>query len=306
MTNIPHPSLWNDEDAKSLDERGLLLYRSHLLGGDLSTPNLRGGSTSAKLMMREPLTGVDVKVLMTSNTGGELGVMSLDSFAMVYLDKLAVLQSRYKNIGQEDSMALDLSHCVFNLSACAPSVEIFMSGFIPHAHVDHMHCDAVNSIAATKNSAALVKEIFGEEIAYLPWQRPGIDLGLKIGRLASDNAKLVGVIIGHQGLLTWGETSKNCYETTLRIANKALGWLNDNSKKPPFGGDAQKPLGLETRRSIAQRLMPEIRGLISTHDMKLGHFTDVPEVLEFVNSKELSRFAPLSAYCPDHSLGTNI
>jgi rhamnulose-1-phosphate aldolase/alcohol dehydrogenase len=306
MTTLPIASLWNDEEAKNLDQQGLLLYRTHLLGRDQTFSSLGGSTTSTKLMMKDALTDADVKVLMVKHSHSALGTVGLDGFSSIYLDKLHVLQSRYKTIDQEDSMALDLRHCVFNPDARAPSRDTFMFGFVPHAHVDHVRCDAVNAIAAARDSERLVLEIFGGEVATLPWQRLGIDLGSKIGKLVSQNPKLIGVILGNQGLVTWGETSKSCYETTLRIANKATGWLNTHSKKPAFGGEMQKPLGPEVRRAVALRLMPEIRGLVSTHELKLGHFNDAPDVLEFVNSKELSSFAALGAYCSDPSLGRKI
>ena len=306
MINVLLQSLWDDNKAKSLDEPGLLLYRSNLLGSDLRITNFGGGNTSAKVMMKDPLTGADVKVLWVKGSGGDIGSMKLDGFATVYQDKLESLKSLYQSIDQEDAMVHALNHCVYNLNSRAPSIDTCLHGYVPHAHVDHVHSDAVIAIAATKDSEKLTKDIFGAEIGYLPWQRPGIDLGIKLGKMATDNPKLVGVVLGSHGLFTWGETAKTCYETTLRIINQASTWLDAHVKKPVFGGEIVKSLNADERKAIANRLLPEIRGLISAEEPKLGHFTDAPEVLEFVNSKALSTLAPLGTSCPDHFLRTKI
>jgi rhamnulose-1-phosphate aldolase/alcohol dehydrogenase len=299
-------SLWDDAHAKSLDEPGLLLYRSNLLGSDLRITNFGGGNTSAKVMMKDPLTGSDVKVLWVKGSGGDIGSMKLDGFATLYQDKLESLRSPYKTIDQEDAMVHALNHCIFNLNARAPSIDTCLHGYVPHAHVDHVHSDAVIAIAATKDSEKLTHEIFGDEMGYLPWQRPGIDLGIKLGNMAATNPKLVGVVLGSHGLFTWGPTAKSSYETTLRIINKAATWLDKNVKKPVFKGEAVKSMSADQRKSIALRMLPEIRGLISTGESKLGHFTDAPEVLEFVNSIALTELAPLGTSCPDHFLRTKI
>jgi rhamnulose-1-phosphate aldolase/alcohol dehydrogenase len=307
MTQSPLlKSLWDDAHAKSLDEPGLLLYRSNLLGSDLRITNFGGGNTSAKVMMKDPLTGSDVKVLWVKGSGGDIGSMKLDGFATLYQDKLESLRSLYKSIDQEDAMVHALNHCIFNLNARAPSIDTCLHGYVPHAHVDHVHSDAVIAIAAAKDSEKLTHEIFGDEMGYLPWQRPGIDLGIKLGKMAAANPKLMGVVLGSHGLFTWGPTAKSSYETTLRIINKAAAWLDKNVKKPVFKGEAVKSLSADQRKAIALRMLPEIRGLISTGESKLGHFTDAPEVLEFVNSIALTELAPLGTSCPDHFLRTKI
>ncbi len=299
-------SLWDETKAKSLDEPGLLLYRSNLLGADLRITNFGGGNTSAKVKAKDSLTGEPVTVLWVKGSGGDIGSMKLDGFATVYMDKLLSLKSLYKNLDQEDAMVHALNHCIFNLNARAPSIDTCLHGYVPHTHVDHVHSDAVIAIAAAKDSIKLTKEIYGDEIGYLPWQRPGIDLGIKLGNLATENPKLVGVVLGSHGLFTWGATAKECYETTLRIINKTAVWLDKNSKTPAFEGELVKPLGAHERMKTATRLMTEIRARISGDEMKLGHFTDAPEVLEFVNSKQMSELAPLGTSCPDHFLRTKI
>ena len=300
------PSLWDDAKAKGLDEPGLLLYRSNLLGADLRITNFGGGNTSAKVMMTDPLTGAPVKVLWVKGSGGDLGSMKRDGFATLYLDKLESLKGLYRSLDQEDEMVHKLNHCTFNLNPRAASIDTCLHGYVPRPHVDHVHSDAVIAIAASADSERLTAEIFGAEIGYLPWQRPGIDLGIKLGRMAEQHPEYVGVVLGSHGLFTWGPDAKSCYETTLRIINKAAGWLETRRRKPAFGGAAVPPLGEAERRAVALRLMPEIRGRISKTEMKSGHFTDAPEVLEFVNSKALGELAPLGTSCPDHFLRTKI
>jgi rhamnulose-1-phosphate aldolase/alcohol dehydrogenase len=299
-------SMWDDTKANALDEPGLLLYRSNLLGADLRITNFGGGNTSAKVDEKDPLTGEPVKVLWVKGSGGDIGSMKLDGFATVYMDKLLALKTLYKNIDQEDAMVQALNHCIFNLNPRAPSIDTCLHGYVPHTHVDHVHSDAVIAIAASKDSVKLTKEIYGDEIGYLPWQRPGIDLGIKLGKLATENPKLVGVVLGSHGLFTWGPTAKDCYETTLRIINKTASWLEQNAKTPAFKGELVKSLPPAERQTIAARLMIEIRKRISIDEMKSGHFTDAVEVLEFVNSKQMPELAPLGTSCPDHFLRTKI
>jgi rhamnulose-1-phosphate aldolase/alcohol dehydrogenase len=299
-------SLWNTTHAATLDEPGLLLYRSNLLGSDLRITNFGGGNTSAKVKHADPLTGEDVTVLWVKGSGGDIGSMKRDGFATLYMDKLEKLKGLYRGIDQEDAMVHALNHCIFNLNPRAPSIDTCLHGFVPHAHVDHVHADAVIAIAACKDAEQLTQDIFGGRIGYLPWQRPGIDLGIKLGDMARNNPGLVGVVLGSHGLFTWHDTAKGCYELTLDIINQAATWLENNMRRPVFGGTAQKPLPPDERRRIALRLMPEIRGRISKDVKKAGHFTDAPEVLEFVNSHALQQLAPLGTSCPDHFLRTKI
>jgi rhamnose utilization protein RhaD (predicted bifunctional aldolase and dehydrogenase) len=224
MTDLLLRSLWDDATAAKLDEPGLLLYRSNLLGSDLRITNFGGGNTSAKVLAKDPLTGAPVTVLWVKGSGGDIGSMKLDGFATLYMDKLQSLKGLYKSIDQEDAMVHALNHCIFDLNPRAPSIDTCLHGYVPHAHVDHVHSDAVIAIAASKDSERLTREVFGDEMGYLPWQRPGIDLGIKLGEMATKNPKLIGVVLGAHGLFTWGETSKSCYETTLRIINKAASW----------------------------------------------------------------------------------
>jgi rhamnulose-1-phosphate aldolase/alcohol dehydrogenase len=307
MSNsITVPSLWDDAKAAKLDEPGLLLYRSNLLGADLRITNFGGGNTSAKVVMNDPLTDAPVTVLWVKGSGGDIGSMKLDGFATLYMDKLESLKGLYRGLDQEDAMVHALNHCIFNLNPRAPSIDTCLHGYVPYPHVDHVHSDAVIAIAASEDAERLTREIFGDEMGYLPWQRPGIDLGMKLGEMAKGNPQFVGVVLGSHGLFTWGKTARECYDTTLRIINKAAVWLERNRQKPAFNGAKVGSLSEAERRAVALRLLPEIRGRISKHERKIGHFVDSPEVLEFVNSNMLEKLAPLGTSCPDHFLRTKI
>jgi len=300
------PDLWDDADAATLDEPGLLLYRSNLLGSDLRITNFGGGNTSAKLKGVDPLTGEPVKVLWVKGSGGDIGSMKLDGFSTLYLDKLLNLKSVYRGLAHEDEMVALFNHCTFNLNPRATSIDTPLHGFVPHAHVDHVHADAVIAIAASQNAEALTQEAFDGELGFLPWQRPGFDLGLKLGAVAEANPRLKGVVLGGHGLFTWGATSKACYETTIAMINKASAWLAAHARGAAFGGEGVKALPPERRREVAAKLMPAIRRRISAGERKVGHFTDAPEVLEFVDSRDVKVLAALGTSCPDHFVRTKI
>jgi rhamnulose-1-phosphate aldolase/alcohol dehydrogenase len=302
----PLPDLWNDAYAADLDEPGLLLYRSNLLGSDLRITNFGGGNTSAKLTMTDPLTQKPVTVLWVKGSGGDLGSMTRDGFSTLYLDKLESLKQLYRGLAHEDEMVALFNHCTFNLNPRATSIDTALHGFVPHAHVDHVHADAVIAIAACSNAQELTKQVFGGAIGFLPWQRPGFDLGLKLGAMAAKHPDYVGVVLGGHGLFTWGPTSKATYQTTLRIIQQAADWLVEHERQPAFDGPRCDAAAPETRRAVAAALMPLVRGKISRDERKVGHFTDAPEVLEFVNSRALDQLAPLGTSCPDHFLRTKI
>src|SRR5271166_4042348 len=302
----PLPDLWDDAHAAKLDDPGLLLYRSNLLGSDLRITNFGGGNTSAKLMGVDPLTGAPVKVLWVKGSGGDIGSMKLDGFSTLYLDKLLSLRSSYRGLAHEDEMVALFNHCTFNLNPRATSIDTPLHGFVPHPHVDHVHADAVIAIAASENAEALTRQIYGGELGFLPWQRPGFDLGLKLGAMAAANPDMRGVVLGGHGLFTWGPTAKDCYRTTLEMINRAARWLGANARGEVFGGSRVEALSRADRRDVAARLLPAIRKLISTGERKIGHFTDAAAVLEFVNSRDLKALAALGTSCPDHFLRTKI
>lgn len=301
------PSLWEDAKASTMSGPELLLYRSNLLGADLRVTNYGGGNTSAKIAEKDPLTGEPVTVLWVKGSGGDLGSMRLDGFATLYLDKLESLKKLYRGLKHEDEMVSYLAHCTFNMNPRAASIDTPLHAFIPKLHVDHMHPDAVIAIAAAANSESLTKEVFGPNMGWLPWQRPGFDLGLKLGEMATKNPKLKGIVLAGHGLFTWGDTSRECYEQTLKVIREADAWLKQKTaRKTIFGGAAMQPLDPTARWRIAAELMPVIRGRISVQQPKVGHFNDSPEVLEFVCSRDLEKLAALGTSCPDHFLRTKI
>ena len=304
--DAPLPDLWDDEHAASLDDPGLLLYRSNLLGSDLRITNFGGGNTSAKLAAADPLTGSPTKVLWVKGSGGDIGSMKLGGFATLYLDKLLGLRSAYRGLAHEDEMVALYDHCTFNLNPRATSIDTPLHGFVPHPHVDHVHADAVIAIAASENAEALTREIYGGELGFLPWQRPGFDLGLKLGAMAEANPKMKGVVLGGHGLFTWGPTAKECYRTTLEMINRAARWLSANARGELFGGQHIEALPRAERRVVAAQLLPAIRKRISSGERKIGHFSDSAAVLEFVNSRDLRALAALGTSCPDHFLRTKI
>ena len=300
-------NLWNDKLAKRMSGPEKLQYRSNLLGSDLRVTNFGGGNTSSKLRQKDPLTGKMADVMWVKGSGGDLGSIKLDGFSTLYLDKLHALEGLYRGLEHEDEMVGYLPHCTFDLNPRAASIDTPLHSFIPHKHVDHMHPDSVIAIACTKNSKALTKKVFKGRLGWLPWQRPGFDLGLKLGAMAKANPEMEGIVLEGHGLFSWGDTSKECYLKTLEIIQLAADWLAKNNKKAAFGGvKYEKSLPSSARRDVAASLMPIIRGKITGDQMKIGHFNDSKEILQFVNSKNLKPLAALGTSCPDHFLRTKI
>jgi len=298
---------WDDAYAATLDEPGKLLYRSNLLGADKRITNYGGGNTSAKVWETDPLTGNKVRVMWVKGSGGDVGTIKLDGFATLYMEKLEALKGIYRGVEDEDRMVGFLPHCTFNLNPRAASIDTPLHGFVPFDHVDHMHPDAIIAIAGSKNSRELTKDVFGSEIGWLPWRRPGFQLGLDLEAFVKANPDAKGVVLESHGLFTWDNDAKACYELTLAIINKAIEWFATKTEgKTIFGGAVADTLPREDRRAIAARLMPEIRGRIGKYERKLGHFDDQDAVLEFVNSKELKPLGALGTSCPDHFLRTKI
>ncbi|TIQ07991.1 bifunctional rhamnulose-1-phosphate aldolase/short-chain dehydrogenase [Mesorhizobium sp.] len=300
-------NLWDDARAEGMSGPELLVYRSNTLGSDKRVTNYGGGNTSSKVWQKDPLTGEDVEVLWVKGSGGDSASIKLDGFATLYMDKLRALKSLYRGVHHEDEMVGYLPHCTFNLNPRAASIDTPLHAFVPKACVDHMHPDAIIAIAAAKDSRAITKEVFGEAIGWLPWKRPGFELGLWLEKFCRENPDAKGVVLESHGLFTWGDTPKECYETTISVINQAIDWFERKSDgKAIFGGEVVKALDAPARRAIAAKLMPRIRGLISEKSHKLGHFDDQPAVLEFVNSKDLRPLAALGTSCPDHFLRTKI
>ena len=293
-----------DEAKAPLSPEALLLYRSNLLGADPRVTNYGGGNTSAKLAARDPLTGESVDVLWVKGSGGDLGSMALDGFATLYLDKLLAARTRYRGPEREDEMVGLYAHMTFNLNPRATSIDTALHALIAHPHVDHVHPDAIIAIAAAEGGEALTREVFGDEIGWLPWRRPGFELGLWLERFVSDHKRARGVVLESHGLFTWGETQKDCYDTTIATINRAIAWLAEHGTQPAFGGAAIEPLPPASRRALAAALMPALRGRLGGG--RIGHFDDSPEVLEFVCGRALATLAPLGTSCPDHFLRTKI
>lgn len=293
--------------AATLNSEELLLYRSNLLGSDLTVTNFGGGNTSAKLRANDPLTGDPIDVLWVKGSGGDLGSMKLDGFSTLYLDKLRSLERLYRGIEFEDEMVGYLPHCTFNLNPRAASIDTPLHSFLPFAHVDHVHPDALIALAASSAGEAATNEIFGDSVGWLPWKRPGFALGLNLRDYVATHPGLRGVMLAGHGVICWGEDSKGCYENTIDLIARAARYLNARlSKSPAFGGEVHAPLPAPARAAAAATLMPRLRGLMSESGSKVGHFNDSPEILEFVDSRDFARLAAIGTSCPDHFLRTKI
>ena len=301
------PNLWDKAKADAMDEADRLVYRSNLLGSDKRVTNYGGGNTSSKTFEKDILTGQSVEVLWVKGSGGDNATIKRDGFSTLYMEKLRALKKLYRGVEFEDEMVDYLPYCTFNLNPRAASIDTPLHAFVPKPFVDHMHPDAIIAIAASKNSKALTKEIFGDSIGWLPWKKPGFELGLWLQKFCLENPNAVGAILESHGLFTWADTPEECYKTTLDTINKAAVWFEENSKgKAIFGGPINASLTTEERRAVAASVMPKIRGMISKDHHMLGHFDDQPAVLEFVNSKNLLPLAAQGTSCPDHFLRTKI
>ncbi len=300
-------SAWNEAEAAGLSAPEQLRYRSNLLGADRRITNFGGGNTSAKLTAKDPLSGEPVRVLWVKGSGGDLGSMALAGFATLYLVKLEALKSLYRGVEHEDEMVGYLPHCTFDLNPRAASIDTPLHAYLPYDHVDHMHPDAIIALAAAADGEALTRQIYGDRIGWLPWRRPGFELGLELERFARANPQAEGVVLGSHGLFTWADDGRRCYEITLAVINQAIGWLAEQTRgRAVFGGPVRAPLPAAERRRVAARLLPEIRGRIGQQEKKIGHFVDEPAVLEFTGSAELEPLAALGTSCPDHFLRTKV
>jgi rhamnulose-1-phosphate aldolase/alcohol dehydrogenase len=298
---------WNDREANGKSEPELLLYRSNLLGSDLTVTNFGGGNTSAKIEEKDPLTGEPVTVLWVKGSGGDLGSMKLDGFATVYLDKLLGLEKLYRGLAHEDEMVGYLPHTTFNLNSRAASIDTPLHGYLPFKHVDHVHPDAIIALAASSAGEKATKEIWGGKVGWLPWQRPGFDLGLKLRDYVAANPGLRGVMLAGHGIICWADTSKASYENTIELIADAARYLNERlATGAAFGGRTLSPLDPTERRAAASRLMPKLRAKMPGARAKVGHFSDDPETLEFVGSRDFEKLAAIGTSCPDHFLRTKI
>jgi rhamnulose-1-phosphate aldolase/alcohol dehydrogenase len=306
--STPFP-LWNDALAAPLDEPNLLLYRSNLLGSDLRITNYGGGNTSAKIRQVDPLTGEQVEVLWVKGSGGDLGSMKLDGFSTLYTHKLRALERLYRGLAEEDAMVGYLPHCTFNLNTRAASIDTPLHSSLPYAHVDHMHPDAIIAIAAMANSQAITQRVFEGTVGWLPWLRPGYELGRQLAAYDRAHPGLSGIVLAGHGLFSWGETSKSCYENTVAQIARAQAWLGaerDTRRAPAFGGQRVEALDEAARDATLARVLPVLRGLSAESAPKLLHVNTAAEVMAFVNSNDLAPLAALGTACPDHFLRTKI
>ncbi|MDO7851715.1 bifunctional aldolase/short-chain dehydrogenase [Hymenobacter convexus] len=303
--------LWDEAKAAELagDEVALFLYRSNLLGADLRLTNYAGGNTSCKITETNPVTGEAAEVMWVKGSGGDIGTLTRSGCANLYVEKLHQLKNRYRGLEFEDEMVGLFEYCLFDPKCATPSIDTPLHGLLPFKHIDHLHPDALIAIAASKDGEQIMHEIWGDTMGWLPWQKPGFDLGLQLEKIVADNPGLRGVILGGHGLFTWGDTSYESYMNTLEVIEQAATYLEANygKKAPVFGGvKREQTLDAAGRRAAAAAVMPVLRGLASSQRRMLGHYTDDARVLEFVNSHDLARLAAKGTSCPDHFLRTKI
>lgn len=314
MPNYKHVSyLWDDEKAESFEhEVDLLIYRSNLLGADLRLTNYGGGNTSVKIIDRDPLTGEEVEVMWIKGSGGDLGTLKKSGCAALYLERFLQLEKVYRGLEFEDEMVELFNHCIFDLNSKAPSIDTPLHGFLPFKHIDHLHPDAAIAIAAAKDGKRITEELFNGEVGWVEWQRPGFDLGLKmricLEEAAAKGIALRGIMLGSHGLFTWGDTAYESYINTLEVIEICGQYLEDRygKERPVFGNQKVISLPETERRSQAASIAPVLRGYCSSERKMVGHFSDDARVLEFVNSSDLDKLAPLGTSCPDHFLRTKI
>jgi rhamnulose-1-phosphate aldolase/alcohol dehydrogenase len=306
--------LWDDKVADQLDPVERLRYRSNLLGADQRITNTGGGNTSSKLQMPDPLKGEEVEVLWVKGSGGDLRTATRKNFASLYLDKLLSLQGLYSKAEikgpkteVEDAMVGMYLHTTYGLNPAASSIDTPLHAFIPSRHVDHMHPVSVIAIAASKDQQELTQEVFGGEVEWVPWQRPGFDLGLVMREKVRDNPSLRGLVMGQHGLIDWADNDKACYDTTLTLIERAARYVEGRDKgERTFGGQKVGMLDEDTRRKVLVRLLPFLRGMVSQQNRSIATVHTTDRVLQFVNSVDAARLAELGTSCPDHFLRTKI
>ncbi len=302
--------LWDDEKAASFgdDQVALFLYRSNILGADLRITNYGGGNTSCKTIEKDPLTNEDVEVMWVKGSGGDIGTLTRKGIAGLYTERLRNLKNVYEGLADEDRMVGLFNHCIYDLDSKAPSIDTPLHGLLPFKHIDHLHPDALIAVAAAKDSQAVTKEIWGDTMGWVPWQKPGFDLGLQLEKCLNDNPGIRGIVLGSHGLFTWGDTSYESYINSLEVIEMASEYIAKKieEKGSVFGGQKVESLPADERKTKAAQIMPLLRGLASSENRMVGHFTDSDVVLEYINSNDLERLAPLGTSCPDHFLRTKI
>ncbi len=305
---------WDDAYADGLDPVERLVYRSNLLGADGRITNTGGGNTSSKIAMADPLTGEEVEVLWVKGSGGDLRTATRDNFSSLYMDKLRGLQAHYHHAPErgpkspiEDAMVALYGHCTFNLNPRPSSIDTPLHAFVPYRHVDHMHPNAVIAIAAAAHAERLTREIYGDEVVWTPWQRPGFDLGLKLEQLVRDHPRAKGVILGGHGLINWADDDKECYELTLALIERAARYIEARDRgEATFGGQTYRALDEARRHAVFAAILPWLRGRVGQDKRVVGTVQEDEAILRFVNSHDAPRLAALGTSCPDHFLRTKI
>ena len=312
-TNRLYPK-WDADYASTLDPVGKLIYRSNLLGSDQRITNTGGGNTSAKLQEIDPLCGEQTEVLWVKGSGGDLRTSKRENFSSLYQQKLLDLIPKYTSApvkgyktSIEDQMVGMYPHCTFNLNPRAASIDTPLHAFIPHKHVDHMHPNSVIAIAASKRSEELTKKIWGEDLVWFPWQRPGFDLGLQLQKICQENPSARGVLLGGHGVINWAESDQECYEWTVEIIQKADEYLAQHDKgELTFGGIRYSELNESARRSTLVEILPWLRGQVYSDKRLVATVQDNEMMRYFVNSEDVVRLSELGTSCPDHFLRTKI
>ena len=285
-----------------------LLQRSRRLGADRRNTNYAGGNTSAKGTATDPVTGQPVELLWVKGSGGDLGTLTEAGLAVLRLDRLRALVDVYPGEAREDEMVPLFDHCRHGTGGAAPSIDTAMHGLVTAAHVDHLHPDAGIALATAADGERLTRECFGDRVAWVPWRRPGFQLGLDIAAIQREQPQAIGVILGGHGITAWGNTSAECEAHSLEIIQTAQRFLDEHGRPEPFGPTVPDwaPLPEPERHARAAALAPVIRGLVSTDRRQVGHYTDAPEVLDFLARAEHPRLAALGTSCPDHFLRTKV
>jgi rhamnulose-1-phosphate aldolase/alcohol dehydrogenase len=290
------------------DEIAALIARSNRLGSDPRNTNYAGGNTSAKGFAADPVTGKPAELLWVKGSGGDLGTLTADGLAVLRLERLRALTSVYPGAEREDEMVAAFDYCLHGRGGAAPSIDTAMHGLVEVAHVDHLHPDAGIALAAAADGEKLTRDCFGDSVLWIPWRRPGFQLGLDVAAIQRDNPGAIGVILGGHGITAWGNTSDECEARSLAIISRAQRYLDENGRREPFGGllPGYEPQPEPSRRARAAELAPVIRGLASTDRRQVGHFTDSAVVLDFLARAKHRELAALGTSCPDHFLRTKV
>ena len=285
-----------------------LIARSNRLGTDPKNTNYAGGNTSAKGEATDPVTGAPVELLWVKGSGGDLGTLTPQGLAVLRLDRLRALVDVYPGVEREDEMVAAFDFCLHGRGGAAPSIDTAMHGLVSAPHVDHLHPDAGIALATAADGEALTKECFGDRVLWVPWRRPGFQLGLDIARVHRDHPHAIGVVLGGHGITAWGATSEECEAHSLEIIRTAQQFLDERGREAPFGATlpGYGALPEDARRARAAALAPVIRGLASTDQRQVGHFTDTDVVLDFLSRDQHQRLAALGTSCPDHFLRTKV